>query len=508
MTLEKGKIDGAGAQNAMQDEFAAGDVEAVPESVWPAIVELPDAQIRIVGLGPGPVESLTLAAWRALTTAPRLVLRTARHPGVAALPASVRYTTFDALYEQHATFAAVYTQIAQEVVALGQEPGGVVYGVPGHPWVGEATTPLILDAAQAAGLTCAVIDGPSFVEPCFAAVGVDLMDGSQVVDAMLLAHQHHPRLDPGLPLMVAQLYSRAVAGDVKLTLLNAYPDEHPVTVLQAAGNRIPSVETVPLYALDHRTEFDHLTSLYVPPLPSGSSFSHLQAIIAHLRAPEGCPWDREQTLDSLKQDLLGECAEVLEAIDAEIDGEDNSEHISEELGDLLLIVLMLVQIATEEGRFRLGDVTQAIVDKLIRRHPHVFGAVEVADVDEIVSNWDAIKAAEKEAKGETARGPLDGVPAHLPALEKARVLQIKAEKAGMLTRANVADSLTELAAWRARWAKAAPEAVAAEVGELLWGVVALAQTHGVNAEDALRTRAGVFVRGASPPEKSGGETDT
>lgn len=511
MTAENGKIDAGSAHTDAREN-------AIPlPTTWTQNRDAPHADICIVGLGPGPVDSMTLAAWRALVSAPRLVLRTARHPGVAALPPDLHYATFDALYEQHATFAAVYAEIVERIVALGQEPGGVVYAVPGHPWVGEATTPRIWEAAAAAGLTCTVVDGISFVEPCFAAVGVDLMDGSQVLDAMLLAQQHHPKLDPGLPLLVAQIYSRAVASEAKLTLLNAYPPTHPVQLLQAAGHAAhlgqTVIQSVPLAELDHHTAFDHMTSLYVPPLPAGNSYSHLQEIVAHLRAPEGCPWDREQTLDSLKQDLLGECVEVLEAIDKESDGTeldgtesnntDNSAHIAEELGDLLLVATMMVQIATEEGRFQLGNVTQGIVDKLIRRHPHVFGSTGSAttgpattgadNVDQIVANWDAIKAAEKAAKGEPVAGPLDGVPVHLPALEKARVLQSKAEKAGLLQRAELAQAIPALETWLQQWEQAHPNADAvAAVGELLWTLVALAHSRGVNAEDALRGHAVAF----------------
>ncbi|MEZ4557407.1 MAG: MazG family protein [Caldilineaceae bacterium] len=160
--------------------------------------------------------------------------------------------------------------------------------------------------------------------------------------------------------------------------------------------------------------------------------------MAHLRAPEGCPWDQEQTLASLRQDLLGEAVEVLEAIDVEETGEDNSLHIAEELGDLLLLATMLIQIATEEGRFKMADVAQHIVHKLIRRHPHVFGDAEVESLDDIFTNWDAIKAEEKAAKGQPTDDPLAGVPPHLPALEKARKLQSKAQKAGLLDRAALA----------------------------------------------------------------------
>jgi tetrapyrrole methylase family protein/MazG family protein len=472
-----------------------------PSVPWQELPALPPADIRIVGLGPGGLGQLTLAAWQALTGAARVLVRTRRHPGLAELARHVPFTDCDDLYEQHAGFAEVYAAIAARVVALGREPGGVVYAVPGHPWVGEATTPLVLAQAAAAGLVVDITGASSFVEPVCAAAGVDLMDGGQVVDAMLLAQQHHPQVEVSLPLVVGQVFARWLASDVKLTLLNAYPDDHTVALVQAAGTAEQTVTSLPLHELDHRDGFDHLTSLYVPPLAQGS-FTDLQEIVAHLRAPEGCPWDREQTLESLRQDLLGECAEVLEAIDMEaidmeaidmeaidMEGEgaiDNRAHIAEELGDLYLVATMLVQIATEEARFRMADVIHHIVAKLIRRHPHVFGDVDATEVDQVLRNWDAIKAAEKAAKGQHSDDPLAGVPAHLPALEKARVLQSKASKAGLLDRAALAQSDPALAAWLGD----APDAQA--LGELLWRIVALAHRYDLNAEDALRSHAVAF----------------
>jgi tetrapyrrole methylase family protein / MazG family protein len=461
----------------------------------PKLARPAPAAIRIVGLGPGDLADLTLGAWQALSDGPRIVARTRRHPIFEQWQLPVPLQACDDLYEQHAQFAQVYTAIATRVLAQAQQPGGVVYAVPGHPWVGEATTRLILDQAAAAGLTVQIIGGTSFIEAAFGAVGVDCMDGGQVVDAMLMAQQHHPRVEVGLPLLVGQLYSRDLAADVKLTLMNAYPDTHPVTLVQAAATAQQQTQTVPLHELDHETtRFDHLTSLYVPPLVQGS-FTDLQAIIAHLRAPEGCPWDQEQTLESLRQDLLGEAVEVMEAIDLEAADPtgmtDNSNHIAEELGDLYLVATMLVQIATEEGRFRAADVMREIVTKLIRRHPHVFGETvideqDAAGVAQIVANWDAIKAAEKAAKGQAESDPLEGVPAHLPALEKARKLQQKAAKAGLLDRKAVAQTQPHLAQLLGH----AP--TAAELGALLWQLVALAHTHDLNAEDALRTYAVAF----------------
>ncbi|MCC6458023.1 MAG: MazG family protein [Caldilineaceae bacterium] len=460
-------------------------MNSITQSPLPNLDQSVSAPLRIVGLGPGALADLTLAAWQALSTAPRILARTRRHPALEELGERIPIQICDDLYEQHSDFAAVYEAITERVLTLAREPGGVVYAVPGHPWVGEATTRLILEQAAAAGITVQVIGGLSFVEPVYAAVGVDMMDGGQVVDAMLLAQQHHPQVEAGLPLVVGQLYSAQVASDVKLTLMNAYPDEHPVTLVQAAGTAHQVIQTRPLLELDHGDDFDHLTSLYVPPLRYGS-FTDLQEIVALLRAPDGCPWDQEQTLESLCKDLLGEVAEVLEAIDMEAGGQDNSPHIAEELGDLYSVATMMVQIATEEGRFKMADSIHEIVTKLIRRHPHIFGDTVVSSVDQLVQNWDAIKAAEKAAKGQTQVSPLDGVPAHLPALEKARKLQTKAAKAGLLDR----DVLVQA---RPALNQLLGDAPAAEVlGELLWQLVALAHQHDLNAEDALRAYAVAF----------------
>jgi tetrapyrrole methylase family protein/MazG family protein len=451
--------------------------------------------ITIVGLGPGNLDNLTLGVLRALQAADQVIFRTSRHPCIAPLQPLLKegaaVQSCDDLYEQHAEFGAVYAAIVARVLAAA-EGDDVVYAVPGHPWVGEATTPLLLAAVEARGAALRIVGGLSFVEEAYAAAGVDLMDGSQVCDAMLLARQHYPQVETSLPLLVAQVYARWLASDLKLTLLAAYPPEHEVMLLRGAGTADQAVVRLPLEELDRRDEFDHLTSLLVPPLARYGSFSALLELVAHLRAPEGCPWDREQTLESLRQDLLDEAAEVLEAIDLETDGRDNSRHIAEELGDLYLVATMLAQIASEEGRFQVADVMRGVVTKLIRRHPHVFSDVEVSGVDNVLRNWDAIKAQEKAEQG-LAPHPLDGIPAALPSLEKARKLQSKAAKLGLLDRAALANASPELAA---AFGSQPDEQV---LGALLWQVVALAHRHNLNAENALRAYAVAFRQAAVDP---------
>ncbi len=324
-----------------------------------------------------------------------------------------------------------------------------------------------------------------------AAVGIDPAAGSQLVTATRIAAQHHPLADVGLPLLITQFEDYALAPRLKATLANAYPDNHPVTLFHTSATPAAGQTELPLMELDQLSPTTAPAMLYLPPLKK-ASFTDLQEIVAHLRAPDGCPWDREQTLASLREDLLGETIEAIEAIDAEqdatSDGSDNSAHIAEELGDVLLLVTMLTQIATEERRFKMGDVIHHIVTKLIRRHPHVFGTADVDGIDQIWANWDAIKAQEKADKGLPARHPLDDVPERLPALEKARVLQSKAAKLELLDRAELAQTNAQLVAL------VGDDPDERTIGELLWQLVALAKEHDVNAENALRAHGVRFRR--------------
>ena len=309
-----------------------------------------------------------------------------------------------------------------------------------------------------------------------------LADGYQCLSAQRVAAQHYPLLDLGLPLVITAVASQREATQIKHCLLNAYPPDHPVTVLVYEPLTQQAGDVILLGELDQNVFLNTPVLLYLPPRQQ-ASFTALQEIVAHLRAPEGCPWDRAQTLHSMRHDLLSECSEVIEAIDLDSATLDNGQHIAEEIGDLLMAAVLMIQIATEGQRFQMADVVQGIVTKLIRRHPHVFSDTVVDGVQTVLANWDAIKAQEKVAKGQTSTHPLDGVPAALPALEKARQLQSKAAKAKLLDRAALIQANPELA----RWLGPTPDEKS--LGELLWQLVALAQNFELNPEDALRNYA-------------------
>jgi tetrapyrrole methylase family protein/MazG family protein len=224
------------------------------------------------------------------------------------------------------------------------------------------------------------------------------------------------------------------------------------------------------------------SSLYLPPLPEGSAFEDFQEIIARLRAPDGCPWDREQTHASLKPYMLEEAYEALEALD-----EEDMESLKEELGDVLLQVFLHAQIATEDQDFKISDVVQVASSKLIRRHPHVFGETAVQDVEGVIQNWERIKADERQENDKKPdQGMLDGIPLSLPALTQADAIQRRARRVGFDwpdisgVIQKIDEELDEL--------KAAPDSEArrAESGDLLFAVVNLIRWLDIDSESALR----------------------
>ncbi len=447
------------------------------------------SDIIIVGLGPGNPSQITLEAWRVLEEASEVHLRTIQHPSIAGLPQSSIYKSFDHVYEAFNTFDEVYAEIARNVVALGQRPQGVVYAVPGHPLVGETSVSLILNGAREAGLSVHVVAGISFLEPIFTVLELDPFSGLQICDATVLAQRHHPNLDPDLGALVVQVYNRHLAGEVKLTLMNLYHDDHPITIVCAAGTDRERVSTLPLYELDRHTDPDALTSIYIPPLPQPGSLSSYQNIVAHLRAPGGCPWDREQTHQTLRTHLLEETYEVLAALDA-----DDMESLREELGDLLLQILLHAQIATEDGDFKLIDTIQLVSEKLVRRHPHVFGEANVTEAEEVLKSWEQIKREERRKAGKTARSLLSGVPAALPALSQALEMQRRAARVGFDW--PELDPVVDKVHEEAQELRAAdsPEERRAEMGDLLFALVNLARHYEIDPESSLRETNQRFAR--------------
>jgi tetrapyrrole methylase family protein/MazG family protein len=437
--------------------------------------------ITLLGLGPGDPAKLTREAWDVLSAADEIWLRTRQHPAVAGLPPALKIFSFDELYEKGASFDTVYAAIVEKVLELGGREQGVVYAVPGDPFVAEATGPEIAKRARTIGLPLKIVSGLSFLEPVFSALGLDPYPRLALLDALELSQAHVPSFPPDMPVLIAQIYSQMVAAEVKMTLDAVYPDEHPVRLVHAAGTKDEIIEDIPLYEIDRSPHIGLLTALYLPPLGEGTSFEAFQEIVAALRAPDGCSWDREQTHQSLRTHLLEEAYEVLTALDAE-----DPAKMAEEFGDLLLQIVLNAQIASEEGEFNMAEMLKGIYDKIIRRHPHVFGDLKIEGVQGILQNWEKLKASERETNSETGKGLLDGVPLALPALIQAQEYQDRAARVGFdwPEIEGVLDKIAE----EIQEVKATTngEELTDELGDLFFALVNLARWKKVDAESALR----------------------
>ena len=428
------------------------------------------ATVVVVGLGPAGPELLTGAAKAAIERVPARYLRTARHPSAAAVPDA---HSFDDVYDRADSIEEVYAEIVDGLAEAAVAAGEVLYAVPGSPLVAERTVELLLADDR---VDVDVVPGLSFLDLVWARLGVDpVAVGVRVVDGRRFAVEATGERGP---LLVAQCDAKDVLSDVKLAAGDAHPAD--VVVLQRLGLADESVRTVAWDDLDRAVEADHLTTLYLaagaPPI--AAEVARFAELVRTLR--ERCPWDREQTHKTLTRHLLEETHEVLEAIES-LHEPGGVDHLEEELGDLLFQVVFHATLAAEEGSFTLADVAVGIHDKLVRRHPHVFGTVEADTAGQVMRNWEQIK---RDEKGRASI--MDGIPGDLPSLLYAHKVQRKAASAGVEVEP-VGDA-----------------ANGEEVGALLFGVVALARRAGVDPEAALRAATARFREEFMEKESSDG----
>lgn len=445
--------------------------------------------IHIVGLGPGDPRQVTVETRELLASGLPVILRTRHHPSADALAPEVR--TCDDLYRAGADFEAVYAGVAERVcaAALG---GDVVFAVPGHPLFAERAVTLLMDRAAALGIATRVYPAVSFVDLAASALAMD-MGALQICDATAF------RFDARRPALIHQLYDRDTVTALKLALLEVLPAGHEVTTLSALGTPGQAVRTVSLDTLDHRP-FGYLDTLYVPPVEALDDLRRMDGLIdvvARLHAPDGCPWDREQTHDSLRPHLLEEAYETLEAIDR-----DDPSALTEELGDVLLQVLMHAEVAAKNEDFVLADVVEHIARKLIRRHPHVFGDGSASTADEVYQNWEQLKKQEKPRDS-----ILDGVPGALPALAASQSIQGRARRVGF-DWPDIDGPLEKLREEIGEFARAADASEREdEFGDILFVLVNIADHLGVEAEQALRGANAKFRRRFGGVERLARERD-
>ena len=450
--------------------------------------------VTVVGLGPGPVGLVTQETIEAISSSTTRFVRTTRHPSATLVGSAV---SFDDEYERHDTFAEVYAAIAARVADAALKNGSALYAVPGSPGVLEDGVRRLLADER---LEVRVLSAVSFLDLAWLRLGIDPVDaGVRLVDAHRFAES---AANSAGPFLVAQCHADWVLSEIKLAHESARGDER-VTVLHHLGladERVLDTTWDDLDRLErsHGLVVDHLTSLYVPQLaePVAGEMARLHALARTLR--EQCPWDREQTHASLVRYLIEETYEVVDALNA-LDEDDPStdEALIEELGDLLYQIEFHTTIAEQQGRFSLADVARTTHEKLVRRHPHVFGDVQATNAGEVVTTWDEIKRAERAAKiVDDAPDFFAGVSRAAPSLSLAQKLQKRAAEVGFDwpdvhgASAKLDEEIGEL---RVAAQSGDPAVVRMELGDVLFSVVNVARKLGLDAETALRDAADKFV---------------
>ncbi|TKH03183.1 nucleoside triphosphate pyrophosphohydrolase [Peribacillus simplex] len=443
-------------------------------------------EITIIGLGAGDLDQLPLGIYKKLLQTEQCFVRTIDHPVIGDLKREgINFTAFDGIYEKHDQFEAVYEEIAGTLLQEASNRS-VLYAVPGHPMVAEKTVQLLLEKGPALGIAIKLEGGQSFLDPLFQAVKIDPIEGFQLLDGTDLSPDD---LHITQHIIIGQVYDAFSASNVKLTLMEKLPDDYEVYIVTAAGSSQEKVTKCALFELDRQMELSNLTSVYVPPVKEEAlryrEFSKLRQVIAELRGPDGCPWDKKQTHESLKKYLIEEAYELIDSID-----EEDDEGMVGELGDVLLQVMLHSQIGEDEGMFTIDDVIEGITAKMIRRHPHVFGDVEVNGEEDVLVNWQKIKENEKGSETKAPKSILDGIEKSLPNLLRAEEYQKRAAKVGFDW-----DEVSE--AWKKVREEVQEfeaeilspnrdvERIKSELGDLFFALVNISRYYDIQAEEAV-----------------------
>lgn len=451
--------------------------------------------ITIIGLGPGPKKLLTLEAYELLNNINEVYFRTIEHPVAKELiDEGIRYKSFDGLYDQYENFDELYQAIAEDLIKTAKNEGKVFYAVPGHSNLYDESVKYIYNLADET-IEIKTIYGASVHEVALNAINASVTDDLLVTNA-LDVKKH--RIDYKKNNLIIGVFNQYIASDLKVNLMNAYDLSHQIYYIHGAETENESVVLIDLEDLDRQVDYNHLTCIYIPKLTEKKNFSDLVEIMDFLRSEDGCSWDRKQTNKSLMPYTIEEVYELIETIET-----DDFEAFEEELGDLLLQVVFYAQINAEEGYFSIDDVINQIVEKLIRRHPHLFNNGVEADGDPH-KNWDDLKKKEYDEK--FIYEGMARIPDSLPSLMAAYKIQKKAADHGFDWEniSGAYDKLNEeIIELKDAVAKGNLKEIVMELGDLLFSVVNVSRFLDVRPELALRQSNKKFIqRFRSMEEKS------
>ncbi len=446
--------------------------------------------IKIVGLGPGSIDSLTLGAINELKGDSKLILRTNQHPIVKyLLKEKIQFESYDYIYEERLNFDDIYDEIAKNLIEKYFEFGEIIYGVPGNPLESEKSVINLIKICKNQNIPYKIIPAVSFLDEIIRCLEIDPTDGIQIVDAFDVGEQVFNKRSG---IIVTQLYNNLIASEAKIKLLEYYDDETQVFYCKGIGiEGKEDIRKIFLYEIDMQEDLDYFTFLYIPKNNKMKKDIHdLIDIVDLLRSENGCPWDREQNHSSIKRAIIEESYEVCDAIET-----NDVDALIEELGDVLLQVVFHTSLGKDEGSFNMSDVIEGICNKMIYRHPHVFGKTNVNNVDEVLVNWDELK--KKEKNFDTFTDELQGIAKALPALIRANKIQKKAKRVGFdwdnieEPIKKVKEELNEVIDVYKSENKAR---ITEEIGDLIFSCVNVSRFLKVDAEEALNKTIDKFIK--------------
>ena len=443
--------------------------------------------IQIIGLGTGKFEDLTVKAYESLNQGIPTYARTERHPVVNDLKEKgINIVTFDDYFENYSSFEEIYEKITTKIVELSDKCGKINYCTAGSPFYGDIVAKKLIDEYKSK-INIIIMDGMSFIDKCIKLSGYSDYKSIKILDCL---EADEFSFDVNSLNIIAQVYDQEIASQLKIKLMETYPDNIMVQKIDVIEEE---VRKIPLYMLDQEKNYGFSTYFCINPIEifenTVYNVNNLLRIVRILRGPDGCPWDKKQTHESLRQCVIEEAYEVVDAIDNK-----DIDNLIEELGDLMLQVVFHAEIASEEGYFNFKDVVTNVCTKMYTRHPHVFGEVKANNVDEALISWEAAK--QKEKSNNTYTENLKSVPKALSPLSRSYKIQKRAADVGFdwPDETGAIDKIKEeLFEFIDEYKKMDLDKMEAEFGDLLFAMVNFARFMKINPDVALNKTINKFL---------------
>jgi len=442
--------------------------------------------VQIIGLGAGNKEDLTLKAYKALTENIPTFARTDRHPIIQELKQELGIISFDDYFEKYDSFDEVYEKITEQVVELSKQHKKINYCTAGSPYYGDIVTKKLLNEYKDK-INIIIIDGMSFLDKCIKLSGFSDYKSIAVLDCL---EADEFSFDVNFFNIVTQVYDSEIASQLKLNLMEIYPDTVNVLKIDVLEE---NVKEMPLFLLDQEKKYGFSTYFCIMPIEISNNtvynINNLCRIVRLLRGPDGCPWDKKQTHNSIRQNVIEEAYEVVDAID-----NDDMDNLVEELGDLLLQVVFHAELGSDEGYFNLNDVVTNVCNKMYSRHPHVFGNLKANNVNEALQSWESSKQKEKNLNNYTDN--LKNVPKALSTLSRSYKIQKRAAEVGFDwpdENGAILKVKEELFEFIEEYNKDDFNKMEEEFGDLLFALVNFARFMKINPDVALNRTINKFI---------------